>query len=451
MKIIKNVKNNKQEITINNKKIEISSIFKCVKLSDITTVKDGTHNSPKYTNKENGVFFITSKNLKNGNIDFEDVKFISKEDHEKYYKRSDVSNGDILFGMIGTIGNPVIVKTENIFSIKNVALIKKNDLFSQSFLRFQLLGSCLIKEQFKSIMKGGVLSFIKLNDIRNLQVLSTSIYQQEKIAHILSTQEEQIERIKGLIKKLEKRNQYYAEKLLSGELRIRENAETGETEFYENKEWQEVVLNGKPELIPVDWKIDKLTNIMSFSKGFSIKSENLNYNGDGVQYLRTNEVWDGSTVNKDKVYFNGELKSIELKDKNEYVVCFDGFNETPGLGTVGMVTNNGEGICCGELKKIKPIPGISEYYVNVMILMNERFQKLICKYAEGTTVKHAGKHIKNIKEVLIPINEQTLLNTYFDNLLSEIDRLKNILPKEEKRFQWMLDNLLSGEYEVVED
>lgn len=210
-------------------------------------------------------------------------------------------------------------------------------------------------------------------------------------------------------------------------------------------------MNGNSIKIPLLWKVKKITEIIKTKKGSSIKSELLNYIGNGIQYLRTNEVWDNSSVNKDKTYFDGETTSLTVKDKNEYIICFDGFNTKPHIGTVGMVTNNGEGICSGELHKIQEIDGISKYYVNVMMLKNSRFQDLICRSAEGSTVKHAGKHFKNIEEILIPIDEQELLNDIFKNQLHEIDSLKCLLEKEKLRFQWLLDNLLSGEYQVVDE
>lgn len=91
------------------------------KLGEVSDVRDGTHDSPKY--HKNGYPFITSKNLRSdGTIDLENVSLISAEDFKKVNKRSKVDQGDILFGMIGTIGNPAIVKDCN-FAIKNVALI----------------------------------------------------------------------------------------------------------------------------------------------------------------------------------------------------------------------------------------------------------------------------------------------------------------------------------------
>ena len=95
------------------------------KLGYICDVRDGTHDSPKYVLKSEYIL-ITSKNIVNGRIDFDNVNFITEEDYVQINKRSKVDDGDIIMPMIGTIGNPIIVQTNNIykFCIKNVALIK---------------------------------------------------------------------------------------------------------------------------------------------------------------------------------------------------------------------------------------------------------------------------------------------------------------------------------------
>lgn len=95
------------------------------KLMEVCDVRDGTHDSPKYVESSN-YMLITSKNIVNRAISFDDVNYITEEDYNNINKRSKVDNGDILMPMIGTIGNPVIVYLDNLhkFSIKNVALIK---------------------------------------------------------------------------------------------------------------------------------------------------------------------------------------------------------------------------------------------------------------------------------------------------------------------------------------
>ena len=44
------------------------------KFGEVYDVRDGTHDSPKYI--EDGYPLVTSKNLKNGEVNFEKVKFI---------------------------------------------------------------------------------------------------------------------------------------------------------------------------------------------------------------------------------------------------------------------------------------------------------------------------------------------------------------------------------------
>jgi len=92
------------------------------KLGDAYDVRDGTHDSPKY--QDNGFPLITSKNLKNDLITLDKIKYISESDYIDINKRSKVDIGDVLFAMIGTIGNPVVIRDKPDFAIKNVALFK---------------------------------------------------------------------------------------------------------------------------------------------------------------------------------------------------------------------------------------------------------------------------------------------------------------------------------------
>ena len=85
------------------------------RLSDCLDVRDGTHDSPKYFTY--GIPLVTSKNINGGKLDFENTKLISQIDANKINARSKVDVGDILFAMIGSIGNPVIVECNREFSM----------------------------------------------------------------------------------------------------------------------------------------------------------------------------------------------------------------------------------------------------------------------------------------------------------------------------------------------
>ena len=103
-------------------------------LGEVYDVRDGTHDSPKYV--ESGYPLITSKNLKDKGLSFENVQYITEADYNKINARSAVHKGDVLFAMIGTIGNPTIVEVEPNFAIKNVALLIVNQVQMSFFLKY---------------------------------------------------------------------------------------------------------------------------------------------------------------------------------------------------------------------------------------------------------------------------------------------------------------------------
>lgn len=135
-----------------------------VLLNEICDVRDGTHDSPKY--HESGYPLLTSKNFTSGEIDMQEVKYISKEDYDAINIRSKVDCGDVVLPMIGTIGHPVVIDVEPEFAIKNVALIKfGTSKYSNYFIK-QILDSEYFKHYVVMHNKGNTQKFVSLGDIR---------------------------------------------------------------------------------------------------------------------------------------------------------------------------------------------------------------------------------------------------------------------------------------------
>jgi type I restriction enzyme, S subunit len=164
-------------------------------------VRDGTHDSPSYYKK--GFPLITSKNLTDSGLDMDNVSLISQSDFDKINKRSKVDSGDILFGMIGTIGNPVLVNQDN-FAIKNVALIKEGGEILNIFL-LQVFKSQIFDKYINSQHVGNTQKFLALSKIRELSLFIPSIKEQTKIGeffkkidNLISTQQKKLEKAKTL-------------------------------------------------------------------------------------------------------------------------------------------------------------------------------------------------------------------------------------------------------------
>ena len=166
------------EITEDDIPFDIPESWKWVRLSDIIDVRDGTHDSPKYVPM--GIPLVTSKNLSNGTIDYGNVKYITQEDADKINARSMVDDDDILFAMIGSIGNPVLVKKDRAFCIKNMALFKKHANTDIS-MRYMYWFFFFIQYKLKKEASGGVQSFISLSRFREYLVPLPPFAEQTRI------------------------------------------------------------------------------------------------------------------------------------------------------------------------------------------------------------------------------------------------------------------------------
>ena len=155
------------------------------------TVTDGTHDSPKP--KDKGRYLITSKHLKDTGIDFNSANYISEEDYIKIIARSKVEQYDILFSMIGTIGNTVQVKAEYVdFAVKNMGIFKmgKNRLKS-SWLLYWLKSPCA-HEYVSQRLAGSTQSYLTLSSLRNFPVLYPGDSKANKIVAILKSLDDKI-------------------------------------------------------------------------------------------------------------------------------------------------------------------------------------------------------------------------------------------------------------------
>jgi len=171
-------KRDSEEVCIDDElPYEIPKTWCWARMGSCLDVRDGTHDTPKYVTE--GIPLVTSKNLCNGKIDFSTAKFISKEDHLAISQRSKVDSEDIMYAMIGSIGNPVLYNGNAAFSIKNMALFKKiNNGLDMEYVYWFLY---LSQDTMKKFSSGGVQSFVSLGYLRNYWIPVPPIEEQHRI------------------------------------------------------------------------------------------------------------------------------------------------------------------------------------------------------------------------------------------------------------------------------
>lgn len=133
---------------------DIPSTWKWAYLGSILNkLTDGTHKTPKYTEK--GIKFVSVKDMSSGTLLLSNTKHISLAEHDELYARCDPCRGDMLLSKVGTTGVPAIVNTDEPFSLfVSVALLKYSHNYIDEQYLYYLLKSPLVQSQATENTRG---------------------------------------------------------------------------------------------------------------------------------------------------------------------------------------------------------------------------------------------------------------------------------------------------------
>lgn len=190
--------------------------WKRVRLEAVCTkITDGTHKTPKYV--ENGVCFLSAKNINNGYLNVTNCKFITTEEHKDLKKRCFPEAGDVMLSKSGSLGEAVIVPDLDFeFSVfESLALLKVDRRKVVPEFLQQLLSSPQSKKYFHSITTGLAVKHLHLVDLRKMRLILPPVQEQTAIADLLSTWDAAIEKIEKLIAAKGKRYSWLLSRLIS--------------------------------------------------------------------------------------------------------------------------------------------------------------------------------------------------------------------------------------------
>ena len=196
------------------------------------------------------VIALRALNLKNGKLDLQDIKKIDRQVSESL-TRSKLYINDVLFSYVGTVGEVALIEENDKFHLApNVAKITFNDLMFPKFA-LQYLMSSNIKNEINKYITTTSQAALSMENIRKMKVIVPTKKEQEKIASILSTVDEQIDNVEGLIQKNKEIKKGLMQQLLSKGI--------GHTKF------------NKTEIgdIPEDWEVIKLSELAEIKRGAS--------------------------------------------------------------------------------------------------------------------------------------------------------------------------------------
>jgi restriction endonuclease S subunit len=132
-----------------------------------------------------GYPIIQTRNISSGDLDFDNIKYLSKEHWDKYQLKYKPKVGDVLLTNIGTIGKSIIVDLKmasidflihwNIFKI-SCSL----DLLMPQFLKY-CLDQLERDNYYANFQKGGTVSFITKAVLSDIEIPLPPLEIQEQI------------------------------------------------------------------------------------------------------------------------------------------------------------------------------------------------------------------------------------------------------------------------------
>jgi type I restriction enzyme S subunit len=189
-------------------------------LSQVCRIIDCKHRTPKYSDE--GYPVVRPGDLKPRRLSLDACLRTTSEEYADLTSNYAPKRGDIVFSRNASFGVASYVTTDEEFAIGQDVVIVTSDSNSTLFY-FYVLNSTIIDRQLKKLSTGSTFKRINLEEIRELEVPSPPMSEQEQIAAILSDVDRKIEKENYRKQHLGELKEGLMQVLLTGKVRVKVN------------------------------------------------------------------------------------------------------------------------------------------------------------------------------------------------------------------------------------
>ena len=172
------------EITPDEIPFDIPESWKWVRLANICSlVADIDHNMPKSVESDEGVLFLSAKDLlDDGSINYtKDVKYISKADFERLSKKALPRRNDIIYSRIGAaLGKARVVESDITFLVSYSCCVIRAIEVYPPYLRYYLESPIILAHSIKARQSIGVPD-LGMGEIKKYFVALPTLAEQKRI------------------------------------------------------------------------------------------------------------------------------------------------------------------------------------------------------------------------------------------------------------------------------
>ncbi|MEK5272492.1 restriction endonuclease subunit S [Aeribacillus sp. FSL K6-8394] len=422
-------------MVIKNKKIPNTWDLKRIgDLGEIVTGSTPNTNVDEYWNGD--IPFVSPTDMKG-------TRYIKNTERTVTYKGAQVGRiipkNSVMVTCIASIGKLAISSQECITNQQINTIIPYKD-YNHEFLYYAISNQI---PYLQTLAGTTAVPIINKKTFSNVSIPVPPINEQRKIAAILSSVDEAIEKTEAIIEQTEKVKKGLMQQLLTKGI--------GHTKFKKTEIGE----------IPEEWEVKQLDSIFDFYGGMPFSRSALGE--EGVFYLHY-----GDIHKTDKRVFNIYSDSkwlprldIDKREIKEYsllntgdIVFVDASEDTEGIGKSVVIINDEKKLFVSGLhtiiaKEKKPILdlGYKQYCFS-----NPFVRKQFVRIATGATVYGISKtNIKQIKIPVPPLEEQKKIGDILQSIETKIHREKEKLNPLIEIKQGLMQVLLTGKVRVKVD
>ena len=370
-------------------------------------VRDGTHGS--FKDVEIGIPLLSAKDIFDGKINInENSRLISIDDYNTIHKNYELTKGDILLTIVGTIGRTAMVNMDEKFTLqRSVAILRVNEQISYNFLYYYIQTSAF-QNRLKSVVNQSAQGGVYLNSLKKLNIkLTADMNEQNKISSFLSIIDKKIEL-------LEQKYQYYQE----FKKYLMQQIFTQKLRFNFTDEWDKVLLKDVA-FIP---KKTKLTNI----EGLKLLTVKLHTKG-----IEINDRIKPKLTKRGRPYY--------IRRSGELLIGRQNFHNG-GMGIVPKSLDGG--ICSNAISSFNVFEDkIDVNYLYYFLARPEYYIKSE-RLIGGTGQKEfSEKELLKLKIDLPSLEEQNKIVDFLSNIDHKIELSENQLNKTQEFKKGLLQQM----------
>ena len=416
------------------------------------SIFDGTHDSPKQ--QDNGFKLVTSRHIKANKVLSEEAYFISEEDYIKINKRSRLQTGDVLFTMIGTVGEVCRLSVEPDFAIKNIGVFRPADASDSVWIYYYLL-SPQGRKNIEAAKRGTTQQFMSLKELREFPVNfpKDSLYRHKQML-IPELIDSKIDANNTLSKTLEDIAQTIfkswfidfdpVKAKMAGEKPAGMDAATAAL-FPDSMEESEL------GLIPRGWSWITVGDIADVIDCLHSKKPELLE--EGFPYLQLDTISDSGVLR----FENAGLISRKDYEKWTSRIEVQGgdclITNVGRVGAVSQVPDHFKAAIGRNITAIRPKDSALHRSFLIISLLSDFMKKEITRNTDSGTILEA-LNVRNIPKLKVPGPSESLLLEFTkicDPLQLQIHELHELNVNLRKIRDALLPRLISGELRIPEE